>query len=83
MLFDIFFISYQEPNADTNWESLRDRFPYARRLHGVTGLHKAHRMAAKLVATDYFWVVDGDSTIVEDFNFIPPIIMDRYSKEQN
>jgi len=82
MLFDIFFISYQEPNADANWESLRDRFPYARRLHGVTGLHKAHRIAAKLVATDYFWVVDGDSTIVEDFDFVPPIIMDRYSKDK-
>lgn len=83
MLFDIFFISYQEPNADTNWELLRQRFPYARRLHGVTGLHKAHQLAAKIVATDYFWVVDGDSTIVNEFAFTPPYsIMDQYEHDK-
>lgn len=82
MLFDIVFISYQESNADANWEALRARFPYARRLHGISGIHQAHQQAAKIVATDYFWVVDGDSTVVDDFNFTPPKLIDQYRKDK-
>jgi len=73
-VFDIVFISYNEPNADDNWKSLVSRFPYARRIHGVKGIHQAHRTAAKLFGiTEKFWVVDGDSQIEETFNFVPPV----------
>lgn len=82
MLFDIFFISYQEPNADANWNKLKERFPYARRLHGVKGIHRAHILCAKYAITDYFWAVDGDSTIVEDFDLSPPDdIMEKNQKD--
>ena len=37
-MFDIIFMSYQEPNADENWQRLVDKFPWARRVHGVKGL---------------------------------------------
>ena len=70
MQFDIFFISYQEPNADQNWDHLRTRFPYAKRLHGIKGIHRAHQEAARLSFTDKFWVVDGDSQVVDDFDFV-------------
>ena len=46
-MFDIFFISYQEPNADVNFAILQDRFPIAQRVHGVKGIHQAHKEAAK------------------------------------
>lgn len=72
VLFDIVFISYQEPNADENWNNLVTRYPYAKRLHGVKGIHQAHKLAAKLAVSSMFWVVDGDSTILEDFNFTAP-----------
>ena len=93
-MFNIVFISYNEPNADSNWVDLKNRFPDALRLHGVKGIHNAHRNSAKgllslesytntlvtehpknsMVSSQYshFWVVDGDSTIVEDFDFTPP-----------
>lgn len=72
VLFDIVFISYQEPNAEDNWLDLVSRYPYAKRIHGVKGIHQAHRAAAKLATSSMFWVVDGDSTVLKDFNFIPP-----------
>ena len=68
-MFEIFFISYQEPNADENWKNLKNRFPFARRIHGVKGIHQAHIAAAKQSFTKMFYVVDGDSVVVEDFNF--------------
>lgn len=71
-MFDIAFISYNEPNADQNWQLLKTRFPISRRTHGVNGIHQAHIAAAKLCYTKMFWVVDGDSTVVEDFNFQNP-----------
>lgn len=67
--FDIFFISYQEPNADINWQKLQSRFPRAQRIHGVKGIHQAHLAAAAKSTTEMFYVVDGDAEIVEDFEF--------------
>lgn len=68
-MFDIVFISYQESNADKNWERLISRFPYAKRVHGIKGIHQAHIEAAKQCTTDMFWVVDGDAEIEDSFDF--------------
>lgn len=88
---NIVFISYQEPNAEDNWAKLKVRFPDAQRIHGVVGIHNAHKQAAENCYTpflksmlaiagpvqhcsghNHFWVVDGDSTVAEDFNFELP-----------
>lgn len=68
-MYDIVFISYQEPNADVNFKNLLERFPTAKRVHGVTGIHQAHVEAAKIALTKMFWVVDGDAQVLEDFKF--------------
>jgi hypothetical protein len=67
--YDIVFISYQEPNADENYERILKRFPNTKRIHGVKGIHQAHIEAAKLCDTDMFWIIDGDAIIVDDFDF--------------
>jgi len=67
--YDIVFISYQEPNADENYERILQRFPQCKRVHGVKGIHQAHIAGAKLCNTELFWIIDGDATIVDDFNF--------------
>jgi len=67
--FDIIFISYKEFNADENYADLLQRFPNAKRVHGVKGIHQAHIAAANLANTDMFWVVDGDAELVDSFNF--------------
>jgi hypothetical protein len=68
-LYDIVFISYNEPTADENFENLRNRFPRAKRIHGVRGIHQAHIKAAELAETEMFWVVDGDAIITDNFDF--------------
>jgi len=68
-LFDIVFISYAEPNADENYQLLKDKFPNAKRIHGVKGIHNAHKEAANIVETPMFWVVDGDAQITDNFCF--------------
>jgi hypothetical protein len=67
--YDIVFISYDEPQCEENYNKLLERFPRTKRIHGVEGIYKAHIEAAKLCTSDYFWVVDGDSNIVPEFNF--------------
>lgn len=67
--YDIVFISYNEPDADKNYSKLKERFPRAKRVHGVKGIHQAHIQAAKLCNTDLFWIVDGDAIILNDFSF--------------
>jgi len=68
-MYDIVFISYGEPNAEANWERLKKRFPLAKRVKDVKGIHQAHIAAAKKCFTKMFWVVDGDAEIADDFNF--------------
>lgn len=71
-MFDIVFISYNEPNAEENWAKLKNRFPFAKRVKGVRGIHQAHIAAAKKCFTKMFWVVDGDSEVLDTFNFEDP-----------
>ena len=67
--YDIVFISYQEPTADEYYKYLKDRFPRAKRIHGIKGIHQAHIAAAKLCETDMVWIVDGDALIDSNFKF--------------
>jgi len=67
--YDKVFISYDEPNADENYQALVDRFTKVLRVHGVTGIHQAHIKAAEMANTNMFWVIDADAVIVDDFNF--------------
>jgi predicted transcriptional regulator len=78
-LFDVVFISYQEPNCEENYEKLLTKIPYAKRIHGVKGIHQAHIAAAKLCNTDMFWIVDGDAEIMDDFDFNHQVA--RWDKE--
>jgi len=68
-MYDIVFISYNEPNADANYEILKSRFPLSKRVDGVKGIHQAHIAAAKKCFTKMFWVVDGDAAVLDTFNF--------------
>jgi hypothetical protein len=68
-MLDIIFISYDEPNADRNWQNLRKRFPHAKRVHGVKGIANAHIDAAKKASTTFFYVVDADAEILDTFKF--------------
>ncbi len=65
-MYDIVFISYEEPNADEVYAELKARFPMAKRVHGVKGIHQAHIAAAKKCFTKMFWVVDGDARLKDD-----------------
>jgi len=64
-MYDIVFISYNETNAEENWLKLKERFPRAKRVDGVKGIHQAHIAAAKKCFTKMFWVVDADAIILK------------------
>tara|TARA_B100001057_G_scaffold95202_1_gene91639 strand:+ start:8356 stop:9039 length:684 start_codon:yes stop_codon:yes gene_type:complete len=75
-MYDIVFISYNEPNARQNFDDLYSRFntigvfgDRVKHVSNVKGIHNAHIEAAKLVNTDYFFVVDGDAQILDSFVF--------------
>jgi hypothetical protein len=68
-MYDIVFISYNEPKADENFAQLKSRFPLAKRVNGVKGIHQAHIIAAKKSFTKMLWVVDADAIILNTFNF--------------
>lgn len=77
--YDIFFISYNEPNAEENWNNLISRFPRASRVDGIPGIHNAHKRAAELSTTEMFWVVDGDSVVADNFYF--DLVLPKYDED--
>lgn len=68
-MFDVVFISFDELNADENWDHLKNFVPCAHRIHNVKGIANAHIEAAKMVSTDHFFTVDGDNWIYPNFNW--------------
>ena len=68
-MYDVIFISYNEAEADTNWNELKRKVPWATRVHGVKGIHQAHIRAANQAFTPMIWIVDADAHIVDDFDF--------------
>ena len=61
--FDIFYISYDEPNKEENWAKLQNIAPWAQRIDGVKGFDSAHKAAAQASATEKFITVEGDNIV--------------------
>lgn len=69
-LFDIAFISYNEPFADWNFKKLENKFSNRLyRISGVKGIHNAHIQAAAMSKTEMFYVVDADAELTNSFRF--------------
>lgn len=68
-MFDIIFISYNEPTAQENFNRLKERFPLLKHVSGVKGIHQAHIEAAKRSFFEMFWVVDADALVLDSFKF--------------
>lgn len=72
-MYDIVFISFNEPNADRGYLDLLKNIVEldnsVHRIHGVKGIHQAHIEAAKVAKTKMFWVVDADARILPNFKF--------------
>ena len=73
---DIFFISFQESNAETNWQRLLEFHPNAKRIHGVRGIDRVHVLCDSLATTDQFWTVDGDNWLLKPLEYNYPINKD-------
>ena len=80
--YDIVMITYNESNAEENYNALKEKFPRAKRVDGVKGIHQAHIEAAKICTTEMIWIVDGDAQITDDFNFdyVSPVDEKEYVK---
>ena len=69
VMYDIFFLSYNEPNSWDNWQILSKRFPHAKRVYGEANIYLSHKACAEQSTSDYFWVVDADNEVLDSFNF--------------
>ena len=69
--FPIYFFSYQETNADENYNKLLDRGLEVIRRHDTEGIGmaNAYKKAAKECSAPYFWAVFAKSQVHPDFKF--------------
>lgn len=66
---DIVYISYDEPEAETNWGQLHSRFPQAQRIHGVAGMENALKAAATASRTAWYFAVFAKTKLDSGFKF--------------
>jgi hypothetical protein len=72
--FDVIFLTYNETDAQDNWEQLQKVCPRAKRVIGVKGIYNAHTAASNIAQTDMFYVVDADAFVNNfQFDYVPPI----------
>lgn len=67
-MHDIFFLSYDELNADKNWEIL-NQITNPKRVHGIKGIPNARKKCAEQASTENFYIVTGDSHVLDSMNF--------------
>lgn len=67
-MYDVFFLSMKEQGSEDNFARLKEKANPVK-IENVKGIYKAHKMASFMSNTEYFWVVDADSWIVDDFTF--------------
>lgn len=76
--YDIVFLSYYERNAEKNFTLLKDRGFNVLHVSGIYGLYDAVIAAAELVKTEYFYLVDADNVVLDNFMFdYNPIVFNR------
>ena len=68
-MFDVVFISYKEKDCEKRFVKLKQQIPFIKRVHGVKGIHAAHKQAAKISDTSMFYVIDGDADLIDTFKF--------------
>jgi len=64
MIYDIFYVSKQQVDADS-WQQFRCRFPSAQKIENVQSIDDVKKKSF----TKFFWLVWDDQEILEDFNF--------------
>ena len=67
--YNVFFISYDENNAEKNLRLVKEKRPDVKIISGIRGIFAAHLEAANQSTTEFFWVVDADATVIDAFDF--------------
>ena len=60
---DIVYLSYDEPNCESNWSHLLSICPRAQRVHGIKGSDAAHKACADITEGTHMITVDGDNQV--------------------
>ena len=68
-MYDVFFISYKEPNCEENWQRVLTLHPEAKRIDKIQGIDVAHMMCHDMSNTDKFWTIDGDNWLFKKLDF--------------
>jgi len=77
--YDLVLITYQDPDAETKYEQIKQKYPGALWVNDVQGIFNAHQEAARISNSKMFWVVDGDAELADNFSF--SYIPDQYDHD--
>lgn len=65
---DVFFLDYDEPRSDENYQIVKKIIPFAQRIVTNLSISDSHKRCAQISFTNKFMVIDADNELL-DFNF--------------
>jgi len=83
MYLDIFYLTFGDDYSEENLEQIKKVAHPNQRVTTVSdipGIFNAHKSCSERSTTDYFFVVDGDAFVLDDFDFsyIPSPVEEAY-----
>jgi hypothetical protein len=79
---DCVYLSYDEPQKEEFWLTIKNMVPWAKRVDGVKGSDAAHKAAGEASDTERFILIDGDNMPEESFFNIQLDFTDKDEKFQ-
>jgi hypothetical protein len=64
LAYDTFYLTYDEPEKDQRWKTVKDLLPNAQRVDGIKGFDAAHKECARLANTERVVIIDGDNSFI-------------------
>jgi len=62
--WDVFYVCFDEPNRNENWDQIIKHIPRAQKVEGVLGFDNALKACAKLSQASHFFLIDGDNYLL-------------------
>jgi hypothetical protein len=59
--YDCFYLTYDEPEKEQRWNTIKKLIPHAQWVDGIEGFDKAHKECARISKTDRLTIIDGDN----------------------
>lgn len=66
---DVIYVDHKNKNSSKNLELVREKYPKVKTIEATKDFLKNYQLAAEIATTDYFFIVESNYAIINEFYF--------------